>query len=78
MTPEQRLLELRTAFASNPRLAEMLREEAKHYADLQYRKTKDSVDHAALLRLTGVAAGVEAFINIILAQPVRLKNDRAG
>lgn len=69
MTPEQKLKELRQEFAMNERLTGLLHDVAKSYADKQLRDTYGIVDHASLIRLTGVAAGVESFTKLITEMP---------
>lgn len=61
MDSDQTLKELRKELSVNDRLVELLREDSKNFADEHYRRTKDVIDHAGLLRLTGVAAGVEVY-----------------
>lgn len=77
MTPEQKLQQLRQEFAMNERLAGLLHDVAKHFADKQLRDTYAVVDHASLIRLTGVAAGVESFVKLISDSPkVARKTDQ--
>lgn len=68
MTPKQVKQQLCQELAINERLAKLLAQDAKNFVDEQYRKTKDVTDHAGLLRLTGVAAGVEHYIQSLLAR----------
>ena len=63
MTPAQTLQQLQQELRIHERLAKLLAECARQHADSIYRKTSNVSDHAALLRLTGEAAGVENFIN---------------
>lgn len=70
MTPQQIAHQLKQELALNERLSKLLREHAKNYSDSIFRKTSSVTDHAGLLRLTGVAAGVEDFVSSIL-EPVR-------
>lgn len=69
MTPEQALNQLRQELAINERLAKLLTLVAKSYADKQLRDTYNIIDHASLLRLTGVSAGVESFIKLVTESP---------
>lgn len=69
MTPDQALKELRQEFAMNERLTQLFMQVAKSFADRQLRDTYQQIDHAALLRLTGVAAGVETFAKLITDSP---------
>lgn len=69
MTPQQALKELRVELAMNERIADLLKEVAKNAADDDLRRTYVQLDHAAMLRLTGAAAGVEDFATLITAAP---------
>lgn len=62
LSPEQVEELLRSEISRSPRLVMLLQEHAKNYADGIYRHTKNVIDHAGLLRLTGTAAGVEEFV----------------
>lgn len=78
MTPAQTLTQLRQELAMNERLAELLRDAAKHHADSIYRSTTKTVDPSSLLRLTGAAAGVEDFISTITESPKAAKTARSA
>lgn len=69
MTPDQVVNEIRKELAINERLAKLVQEAAKGYADRQLRDTYTQLDHASMLRLTGVAAGVESFAKLITESP---------
>lgn len=71
MTPDQVADQLRRELLINERIAELLKAHAVNYADKMYRRTKNTTDHAELLRLTGVAAGVEDFITSLLTTEKR-------
>lgn len=77
MTPEQTLLELQKALATDERLAELMRNAAKHYADTTLRKLYSTVEPAMLIRQSGMAEGVEQFIKTITKSPKPAQNDRA-
>jgi len=77
MTPKQIKQQIRQELSINERLAELIRQDAKIFADSQYRKTKDVTDHASLVRLTGVAAGVEYYIDTLLP-PARQDREDKG
>lgn len=66
---KQALKELRTELAVNERIATLLQQVAKDTADADLRRTYTQLDHAAMLRLTGAAAGVEDFISQIMGKP---------
>lgn len=66
MTPHQVMTQLRQELHSNERLVSLLEAHAKNYADDMYRRTTGTTNHADLLRITGVAAGVEDFITSLL------------
>ena len=66
MSPKQVEDEIRKELQINERLADLLQQHAKTYADSLYRRCSDIIDHASLLRLTGVAAGVEAFVSDLI------------
>lgn len=78
MTPDQVLSEVRKELAMNERLARIIDQAAKHYADRQLRETYTQLDHAALLRLTGVAAGVESFSKLITESPAGARKTDQG
>lgn len=69
MTNDQALTEVRKALAMDERLASLIQQVAKAQADDDLRRTYDQLDHPALLRLTGAAAGVEDFVQRITAAP---------
>lgn len=71
MTPEQAIYQLRQELLMNERAADLLKVHAKNYADSIYRRTKNTTDHAELVRLTGVAAGVEDFISSLFTTEKR-------
>lgn len=60
----------------NERLTELLQTVAKAYADDQLRNTYTVTDTPGLLRLTGVAAGVESFVSLITEAPRAARNDQ--
>lgn len=51
----------------NERLADLVKQHAKNYADSIYRRTRNVTDTADLIRLTAEAAGVERFIQLMTA-----------
>lgn len=57
--------ELRKALVADERLLELLKEASKNYADTTLRKLYSTVDAAFLIRQSGMAEGVEQFINLI-------------
>ena len=67
------MLELQKALAMDERLAVLLKEAAKNYADLTLRQLYGTVEPAFLLRQTGMAEGVEQFIKGITKPPVPTK-----
>lgn len=66
MSPEQVHQQLMQELLMNERVAELLKIHAKNYADDIYRRTARTTDPNSLVRLTGVAAGVEDFIDSLL------------
>lgn len=73
MTPEQELHELRKALAIDERLAGLLANVAKNYADTALRKQYLTNDAAALIRQAGMAEGVEDFLKHITKPPIAEK-----
>lgn len=71
MTPSQVVDQLRKELAMNERVADLLKAHAKNYADEIYRRTSNTTDHAGLVRLTGVAAGVESFVDSLFTTEKR-------
>ena len=76
LTPDQTMQELQKALALDERLAELLKDAAKNYADTTLRKLYITVEPALLIRQSGMAEGVEQFIKSITkpnkpAQPDR-------
>lgn len=77
MTPGQTLLELQKALVGDERLAGLLKDAAKHYADTTLRTLYGTVEPALLIRHTGMAEGVEQFIKLITKVPEAARdNDR--
>lgn len=66
MTPVQVEKQLRQELQINERIADLLKAHAKNFADEMYRRTKNTTDHADMLRITGVAAGVENFVDSLV------------
>ena len=76
LTPDQTMQELQKALALDERLAELLKDAAKNYADTTLRQLYTTVEPALLIRQSGMAEGVEQFIKSITkpnkpAQPDR-------
>lgn len=69
MTPEQTLLEIRKALGTDERLARLLSDYAKHFADSALRKLYGTIEPAFMLRQSGLAEGVEQFTKLITAPP---------
>ena len=69
MTPEQKLLELRKELFANERLTSLLKDVAKHSADMTLRQTYSTADATQLVHLTSHAGGIEKFINHITETP---------
>lgn len=67
MTPNQVAQQLRQELQINERIADLLKAHAKNYADTMYRRTSATTEHANLIRLTGVAAGVESFVDSLFS-----------
>lgn len=66
MNPDQIVQQLRQELLINERIADLLKAHARNYADSMYRRTVGTTDHADLVRITGVAAGVEDFVNSLV------------
>ena len=63
MTREQRLAVIRQELALNERLAQLLVEHAKDFADTAMRKLYNApIDAGVMVRQIGLAEGVEMFI----------------
>lgn len=71
------MLELQKALVGDERLAELLKNAAKFYADTTLRTMYGTVEPALLIRQTGMAEGVEQFIRTITKQPEPARKDRA-
>ena len=76
LTPDQTMQELQKALALDERLAELLKDAAKNYADTALRYSYGTTEPAFLIRQSGMAEGVEQFIKSITkpnkpAQPDR-------
>lgn len=71
MTPDQTAKQLRQELLINERVAELLKAHAKNYADAVYRKTVNTTEPHDLIRLTGVAAGVENFVDSLFVTEKR-------
>jgi hypothetical protein len=76
VTPDQTMLEIQKALVGDERLAELLKDAAKHYADIALRKLYGSVEPAFLIRQSGMAEGVEQFIKSITKHPTAAQSDR--
>lgn len=59
--------EIRKEFMMNGRLANLVKEHAKNYADELYRRTKNITDHAELIKRTAEAAAIERFVQLMIA-----------
>lgn len=68
MTPAQAVQQLRQELLVNERLATLLTYVAKTYADEKLRLTYTTTNHADLIRLTGVSAGVEDFVKMLTTE----------
>lgn len=66
MTNQQALSELRKEFRIGERLADLLLQVGRAFADETLRGTYKTNDGASLIRLSGEAAGVEKFLNLII------------
>lgn len=73
---KQALAEIRKEFAVNERLADLVKQVAKGYADDTLRLTYKSNDAAELIRLSGEATGVEKFIELATATPKPARQDQ--
>ena len=63
MTREQRLAVIRQELALNERLAQLLVEHAKDFADTAMRKLYNAtIDAGVMVRQIGLAEGVEMFV----------------
>lgn len=71
MNPDQTVKQLRQELLINERVAELLKAHAKNYADAVYRKTANTTEPHDLIRLTGVAAGVENFVDSLFTTEKR-------
>jgi hypothetical protein len=69
---EQLLLEIRKELGVNERLANLLRDYAKMYADAALRLSYTTNDGAMLIRQAGMSEGVEKFIDDVTAAPKAL------
>lgn len=69
MTPDQRLHELRKELARNSRLAELLAEVARDYADTALRKQYTTNEPGLLIRQAGMAEGAEKFVASVTKLP---------
>lgn len=76
MTREQLLLEIRKELGVNERLAGLLRDYAKMYADATLRLSYATNDGAFLIRHSGASQAVETFINEVTAPPKALPDKR--
>lgn len=65
------MLELQKALVGDERLAELLQDAAKHYADTTLRRLYSTVEPAMLIRQSGMAEGVEQFIKTITKHPTK-------
>lgn len=74
LTPAQVEAELKKELLVNSRIAELLAAQAKNRADAIYRRTNTILDHASLVKLVGVAAGIEDFVSNLL--PKERSKDR--
>jgi hypothetical protein len=66
------MLEIQKALVGDERLAELLTEAAKSYADTALRRLYGSVEPAYLIRQSGMAEGVEQFVKSITKQPPKI------
>ena len=71
------MLELQKALAMDERLAVLLKEAAKNYADLTLRHLYGTVEPAFLIRQTGMAEGVEQFVKSLTKPPKPAQPDRS-
>lgn len=71
------MLELQKALATDERLAVLLTNASKIYADVTLRKLYGTVEPAFLLRQSGMAEGVEQFIKSITKPPKPAQSDRS-
>lgn len=69
MTRDQRLNEIRKELLANQRLAGLLAEAAKEFADAALRRQYDTNDAAFLVRQSGMAQGAEMFLSEITKAP---------
>lgn len=76
VTPGQRLHEVQKALAVDSRLAGLLVEVAKDFADAALRKLYTTNDAAILLRQAGLAEGAEQFARNITKAPTAAHDDR--
>lgn len=70
------MLELRKALVGDERLAELLKDVAKDFADTTLRQLYGTVEPALLIRQSGMAEGVEQFIKSITKHPTAAQPDR--
>lgn len=71
------MLELQKALAMDERLAVLLTNASKFYADVTLRKLYGTVEPAFMLRQSGMAEGVEQFIKTITKPPKPAHSDRS-
>lgn len=66
MTKDQALAELRKELLTHERIAKLLYDCARDYADEVLRRGYNTTDAEALIRYSGVAAGAEKFIESLI------------
>lgn len=77
MSPEQELNEIRKELLANERLAKLLTDFSKRFADTALRKLYTVNEPALMIRQAGIAEGVELFMKDITKSPKNAPPDRS-